>query len=529
VTSLVGRSSKAYPGEPREKVDAFLKENYQRFGLRQNIEDLQIVDARSNTFSINVELQQFFKTLPVENARVQVNFDKAGYVVQVVNSYVPPVDTSEEASVPKERAISLARQEFSRLTPIYKSKVDEQEQANAVRIDPKDIKLAAPIKVDDVYFVSKDQLRRAYKTYIRASIPFGTKEIFLDAKTGDVLLVKDFIFDAVDGQGKVFVPNPVNSLNFDGLRDDDDSNLAVFNNPGHRDPYKSMPLFSLDDADSANLFHLKGPFVVLVNLEDPPDALPAEAAANGFNYERNSKSFEDVMVYYHIDRMQRYIQAPLGFTNVMNRPIRADAHACYLSDNSRYVSSPETRGYGDLLFGDGGVDDAEDADVIAHEYGHAIQDNQTYGKYETSSLETRAMAEGFADYWAISTYKTETEASGHKLRYVMEWDHAPFLREVTFKTAPVDPGLSAHLNGIIWSSTLLGIVKKLDSKEIADKLILQSHFNVPTGPTFEQGADAILAADWTLFNGEHVGKLCEVFTLRQIYRGSVCSTAPPPS
>jgi hypothetical protein len=42
----------------------------------------------------------------------------------------------------------------------------------------------------------------------------------------------------------------------------------------------------------------------------------------------------------------------------------------------------------------GGVDDAEDADVILHEYGHAIQDNQVPGF--GSSLEAGAMAKALA-------------------------------------------------------------------------------------------------------------------------------------
>ena len=43
----------------------------------------------------------------------------------------------------------------------------------------------------------------------------------------------------------------------------------------------------------------------------------------------------------------------------------------FKDDNSFY--SPATR---KIKYGSGGVDDAEDADVILHEYGHAIQDDQ---------------------------------------------------------------------------------------------------------------------------------------------------------
>ena len=51
----------------------------------------------------------------------------------------------------------------------------------------------------------------------------------------------------------------------------------------------------------------------------------------------------------------------------------------------------------DLTFGTGGVDDAEDAEIILHEYGHAIQDDQLAGF--GASSEGKAMGEGL---WRLS-------------------------------------------------------------------------------------------------------------------------------
>ena len=84
---------------------------------------------------------------------------------------------------------------------------------------------------------------------------------------------------------------------------------------------------------------------------------------------RSKDRFEALMAYYHVDRTQRYIQ-DLGFANVDNRRQRVVADA-FSADNSFY--SPWAK---DIEYGAGGVDDAEDADVIIHEYGHSIQDDQ---------------------------------------------------------------------------------------------------------------------------------------------------------
>jgi len=54
-----------------------------------------------------------------------------------------------------------------------------------------------------------------------------------------------------------------------------------------------------------------------------------------------------------------------------------------------------------LAFGVGGVDGAEDADVIWHEYGHAIQCNLGTA-YMFDDNETKSVAEGSSDYWALS-------------------------------------------------------------------------------------------------------------------------------
>ena len=529
VISQIGRSSRAYEGDPRQKAMSYLHDSYGSFGLKPSLDDVQIIDARRNDFSTNVELQQFFKGLPVENARLQINFDKDGHVVHVVSSYTPPVNVSELITVSREQAIVIARQEFLRTTPIYESKVDEQEQKGAIVIDPKDVQLAQEPKVDDVYFVRKEQLHRAYRTYISAVKPFGAKEIITDASGGDVLQIRNFVYNAVDGHGQVFIPNPVNALNNDSLRDIFNTNGAVPSPSASPTAYVPVILPELD-APPTGPFSLKGPYVVLTNLQDPSNTPPTVTSVPDFMYERKSPNFEEVMVYYHVDRMERYIQT-LGFTNVMKRQIRADAHACDGADNSSYVSSPTTRGNGDLLFGDGGVDDAEDADVIAHEYGHAIQDNQTLGKYEVDAVETRAMAEGFSDYWALSVYKAETEKSGYDLPCLMEWDDIRpdhhCLRHIELSKNKDQLSANAYENGAIWSSTLYEIFRTL-GKEPADGLILQSHFNVPTGPTFEQAADAILVAALQRSMADKIPGLCVVFQNHKIYQPNHCPTVSLP-
>jgi len=451
--------------------------------------------------------------------------------LHVVSSYAPTAGSSDAADRSTEQAAETATAEFLRATPVYSSKLDEQEQTKAVSVCPRGLKLAQKadaknlaqnVKVDDVYFARKDRLRRAHKTLISAVKPFGIKEIITDAQDGAVLQVRDFVYTFTDGEGQVFRPNPVNSENDPYLRD----NVPLsFHNPN---PYYTVPLLALE-VPTSGPFKLQGPFVVLQDIESPHNT-PPESDDGKFIFERNDAGFEDVMVYYHIDRIQRYIQS-LGFMDIMNEQLAVDAHGNDGVDNSHYIgSSSSSIGRPYIAFGEGGVDDAEDGDAIAHEYGHAIQDNQAPGKYGIINKQTKAMGEGFGDYWAVSSFRNETKESGHDLPCVMEWDKVlnTCLRRVDTALTFADFNYHAdnHINGQIWSATLYDIFNRFDDKADADKLILQSHFNVPDGPSFKDGADAILTADWQLFGGSHITQLCEVFTGRKIYEFSECANRP---
>ena len=74
--------------------------------------------------------------------------------------------------------------------------------------------------------------------------------------------------------------------------------------------------------------------------------------------------------------------------------VQYDPHGESGDDNSSYSSSS-----GRLTFGQGGVDDAEDADVVIHELGHGIHDWVTNGGL---SQQEGLLSEGTGDYLAAA-------------------------------------------------------------------------------------------------------------------------------
>ena len=125
------------------------------------------------------------------------------------------------------------------------------------------------------------------------------------------------------------------------------------------------------------------------------------------------------MGYYWITQAQRYIQS-LGFKNVNNRQQLLRINQ-YGGDNSFYRNGTSKL---TITLGKGGVDDAEDAEVIVHEYGHSVQDDQVpnFG----SSPDAGAIGEAFGDYLAVTVTQpyTPTVAVAVRRRLGLDLLHA---------------------------------------------------------------------------------------------------------
>ncbi|WP_237152420.1 M36 family metallopeptidase [Oryzibacter oryziterrae] len=346
-------------------------------------------------------------------------------------------------------------------------------------------------------------------------ISMGSVEYILDAVTGAVLDTR-ILKLSVNGTGTVFDPNPVYTLNKGTLRDQANANYAALSSA-----YRTKTLYGIQKSGTGTglRYKLIGPYARAMDIgvaslpgtciaqETEVRLAPPSQKTSQFKFNRSQSGFEHTMAYYTLDRNQRYIQS-LGFGALWNASIRVDAHAMK-ADNSFYCASPHGAGY--LAFGDGGVDDAEDADVILHEYGHALQDASSGGRY-LSGGQAGAMGEGFGDYWAYSTYHSGTWGN-----CFADWDsQGTCLRRLDKnKKYPRDYVGQVHKDGEIWSRGLRDLYLKI-GKEKADKIILKSHFLIATSPNFTKGVAALLDADTALFSGAYKNDICAVFIDRGI-------------
>ena len=274
---------------------------------------------------------------------------------------------------------------------------------------------------------------------------------------------------------------------------------------------------------------LIGEFVDLATLNSPslPD-VDANEPSRIYEYDRDDERFEQVTIYHSVDSIQQYFHT-LGFDDdsgptangIRDFPTLANAH--WFTDDQSFYSTGDDA----IHFGDGGVDDGEDGDIIAHEYGHAIQHNQNAA---WGGGEMGAMGEGFGDYLAASFYADAGDPAYQAAHAaaVGEWDatayssdNPPNLRRVDGnKVYPDDLVGQVHADGEIWSAALWDIRAELGGP-VTDTLVLESHFGLPGGATMPDAAEQILIADQNINGGANEAAIRQAFEDRGILE-------PPP-
>jgi Zn-dependent metalloprotease len=224
------------------------------------------------------------------------------------------------------------------------------------------------------------------------------------------------------------------------------------------------------------------------------------------------------MAYYWVTEAQKYIQS-LGFGTTL-RPVNKESQDVRINqwgaDNSFSWDKKDM-----MKFGKGGVDDAEDAEVILHELGHAIQDSQQDPFGYGASFEARSIGEGFADYWAVTV--SNVLAPTPDAPCVADWDAVSYTVAVPHCLRRTDLNLhypenvnpnSVHATGRIWSRALWDIRGALGHVK-ADTIILEGHFG-QKDPTMAELAQSTVAAAQRLYGRREANTVRASFQARGI-------------
>jgi len=432
----------------------FIRDRGMAFRVNQP-EQLELLRGVDSPGGQHFLFQQRFEGVVVDGAQVSVHYDGAGQVVAVHSTFVPSLRlASVTPRLSASRAKELAYAQLD-TTALHGSEGFEAQS-------------------DLVVHVQDGQASLAWKVTALTDGP--TWEIVVDAQDGQVLVPAHDVNVYATGTGKIWIgANAVVATRNNALKDSSNAASAV-----PASAYQTVTLQGLN----GNTF-LDGTYA-----SSSATRKRASSATNAFLFDRSNGGFEETMAYFHIDNVQRYIQS-LGFANVNNRQQVFAANGS-TQDNSWYT--PSTR---QITYGSGGVDDAEDAEVIDHEYGHSIQDNQVPGF--GSGNEAGAQGEGFGDYLA-ATVNAQT-SGGFQDVCIMEWDatsystsNPPCLRRLdSTKHYPESVQNEVHADGEMWASTLWQIRGSLGAAR-ADKLVIQHHFLLSSSTTFNASSDALITA-----------------------------------
>ena len=501
VFALAGPTASAAAGDVRGKLAS----------ARAPVSQLFLTEAKESFGSRFLRYEQRIGGVPVLGSDVVVT-DAPGHAGDlIVDATRDDIDRPPAAAVSRDVAIEAARGRVGASV------------------------LGSPVDARLFIWSPRDLDRLVWR--VVSTTRTGGYEVLVDARTGGIVRVRSLTHHAT-GQAAVFDPNPVKTRRSrSGLSDSADADsdlLARLRRP--------VTLERLDDSSC-----LRGQWVHAFLPEtgpapgvesDRPGGIGqgqrdvCDPARDFSSITRTDDRFEAVMAYFHIDRAQAYLQS-LGFSrrrgnSLVDRqiPVRVN----FINDDNSYFEARRR----DITLGTGGVDDGEDADVVVHEYLHAVIEDASRSFALASILESEqagAIAEGIGDYFAVSIAERFRPSRGFRAGCFAAWDRQGepgedlCLRVVDSPRTRRDFEESSecvldyiHCAGMAWSGALWEIRRRLGAGR-TDRTLVQSLFSYGAGTGFDGASRALLAANQRLYRGRDARLIRSVLCRRELMRG----------
>ncbi|MDF1562279.1 MAG: M36 family metallopeptidase [Deltaproteobacteria bacterium] len=484
------------PREPLALAGALLERHGPALGARPELDFEFVRTTRVGREGQGVvhRLRRLEQGLAVEGGELIVGQDLTGAVTFLRHAH--PAALPVRARSPLSGAAALARASAGILS-LHRAWIDEQVWVRgdrehpgwheAYRVGLHHEPGAAPLSAFRWVAVESGEIVREQDRLVHAGPPCVPCDATVEA-----------------GCGRLFFRSPPEALDDPSVRNADDVDAALSDCQ-----LSNLTSSTRLDGTWANTVPTGGPSA---RVSPPYDALRSV----------NQRAVDEVNAYFHADRARRQLEA-LGFPAVMDYSLGIDAHDDQVGNNAYY--DPQSR---EMHFGESGVDYAQDADVIYHEYGHAIQDDMVPGWGR--SYEAGALGEGFGDYWAAGitddAYATVLGPACGGAWVTTGWN--PYdgsvgsgcLRRVDGTLRfPEDQLWEVHDDGRIWSGAIWPLRLAL-GQAVADPIVVASHAYLGSGPDYVDAADALLAADRALNGGTNAAAIHQAMFDRGIPRSA---------
>ena len=435
---LRGIAAGPYDGTATQAATAFLAEHAALLGAA----DVGFAHERTWRGRTAVHFQQLHRGVPVVGGAVVVRIDTRGHAVMVGSSLAPSLELDVAPVVDPQQAAAIA-------------------VATVTAAGSTDAQLAV--------LPGGRGGRLVYRVRVETATPIALWMVTVDATTAAVLDATDLRLDA---QGNVYPHSPANS------------------------EVTEVELTDLDGDGTA----MDGTYALVRSVTFEGDVMSEEHLAvaepgGDFLYTpvdpASDDPFAEVHTYWHVTELSRYFEDAHG--HVFDGQALVTTNYRYTDDgtfdNAYFTNS--IMGDTLLVFGQGTIDFAYDADVVAHEFGHSVVQSLTqmlfdglisYDEYGWN-IAPGAIHEGMADYWS-STYHDDPVMGEYLavLGATRDLDND--------RACPGDVMGEPHWDGEIVGGTTWEI-RELLGAEIADTLLYGALGQLTPTPSFADLAEAI--------------------------------------
>ncbi len=404
-------------GAPEAKARNFLDAYKDLFGIRDAARELDLVKTSKAGKNRMVHFKQSYRGVPVLNAEIKILLNARGEIVRVMNGFQPFSGLNTIPSVSKTDAI---REGWKKVYRVAEDKLTARE------LDPGFTALYA------WKFAGMEKL--VYAVGLPFPVPTENRVAFVDAHTGEFVRSVNYVL--YERMANVFLYNP----GADGTQAAVQAQIGYIE-PGqtHTVGLNHYALNCVDEGETMSMFGFTIPVCTEKHLAETDangDLLYTPSFEAWDHADATHDEFSEVHLFYHVENIYNYYRA-LGlyidsddppFTTLAQPNLRCIANfkmpdlaammgggtaGLVAFDNAMFTPQnglipnlypPEDS----IIFGQGeNADFSYDADVIYHEFGHAViamsitlgqAMADAYGVWDPNTT----LHEGLADFFSSS-------------------------------------------------------------------------------------------------------------------------------
>lgn len=483
---LFNAKSKAFPGKPEDAARKFLSSYHGLFGLKADLDDLQTKKSIKTPLGERITFRQHYNQIPVIGAEVTVHVSDKNNIILVENQCIPNIQIDTQPFVKKDDALRTAEKAMG----IDESKVEKASSELVI--------LPCGCEQNLVWRVIVSKKGLVDKTWL----------VYVDAKKKGWVLYKKKLQSSATGTGTVYMENPITTPSLSTVTLNNLADGSFLLEGVYGKPYNAECIYS--EYDTSNLLRFS----------------TASSSERNYSYTVGDNKLGEVMSYYHVNTMHDALKS-IGFNSLdaqipifVNAQDPDDPSIGY--DNAFYTRDTSFPSTGYMLFGCGNELNnlGLDADVITHEYGHAILDYIEPELYEVVEHNySGAIHESTGDVMASYFGGNETigewglTSKDKSQDYTRNMDNT---RTYPDDVVLPDYGYSeVHYTGEILNGVYWDIQKTLGS-DTAFRIFSSAISLLPNDANFFDMRDAWVTADSATNNGANLSVIETAFSNRGI-------------